>query len=535
MDFHEKISLLIDKYKKNIPRKINEIVTLCEQLNNKWDNKILVDLHCKVHALHGSAAMYGFSKLEKTAERFEFFLKNLMDTKPSADQMARLPQFCQMLLDVADIKSTAAFSVEKNELLIQNHIIYYLTSPDVKHSPQKLHFDQFGYITKIIHDVATFKKLLDESLPELIIIDIKCLNEELEELLKKIKSPKLTLAIPIFFLGDSDNFLLHLQAVRAGGDGYFASPFKEEEIITKLAVLHNEDNKPYKVLLIEDEPEVAQVYETILQYAGIATLVINQPVFVDKALHEFNPDLILTDIYMPICSGLELAKIIRQRDAYAHIPIIFLSVEEDLLKQLHAVSMGADDVIKKSMDPSFLVSTIKNRIKRYHALQSLIIKDHLTSALNHVSIIQALESEVRTANRFQQPLTVAMINLDNCQLINDNYGYIVGDRVIKTLYLMLCDRLRKTDIIGRYSSECFLVVMPNTTVQATVVVMNELKEYFSQMVFTNLGESFLTTFSAGVAGFPPCLSVESFIHTVNEALLKAKQVGGNSVFSDYLA
>jgi diguanylate cyclase (GGDEF)-like protein len=533
MDFHEKISLLIDKYKKSIPHKINEIVTICEQLNAKWDNNVLVDLHCKVHALHGSAAMYGFTKLEKSAETFEFFLKNLLKVNPSEDQIARLSQFCQMLLDAADIKNKTLYTQNKNELLIQNHMIYYLAPTDDKDSLQKLHFEQFGYITKILHDVESFKKILDESLPELIIVDIKCLNEELEEILKKIKSPKLTLAIPIFFLGESDNFLLHLQAVRAGGDGYFPYPFKEEEIITKLALLHNEDKDPYKVLLIEDEPDVAQVYETILQYAGIATMVINQPVFIDKALHEFHPDLILTDIYMPICSGLELVKIIRQRDAYVHIPIIFLSMEENPEKQLYAMSMGADDVIKKSMDPGILISTIKNRIKRYHALQTLIMKDHLTGVLNHNSIIQELESELKLANRAHQTLTVAIIDIDNCQKINDDYGYIVGDRVIKSLSLMLCERLRKSDLIGRYSSGSFLMVLPNTTVQSALTLINEFKEYFSQVVFNNLGESFLATFSAGIASFPPCLSVESFIHTASEALLKAKMVGGNCIFSDY--
>ncbi|MFN7098191.1 MAG: diguanylate cyclase, partial [Gammaproteobacteria bacterium] len=457
----------------------------------------------------------------------------LLDSKTTQEQSNRLTQFCQMLLDAADIKNTLVYTTKKNELLIQNHIIYYLTLAENKDHTQKIYFDQFGYITKVIHDTLTFKRLLDENLPELIIIDIKCLNEELEDLLHKIKSPKLTLAIPIFFLGESDDFLLHLQAVRAGADAYFCKPYKEEDIINKLAFIHNEDKEPYKVLLIEDEPEVGQIYETMLQYAGIATMVITQPVFIDKALHEFNPDLILTDIYMPMCSGLELAKIIRQRDAYAHIPIIFLSAEEDLIKQLNAVSMGADDFIKKSMDPSFLISTVKNRIKRYHSIQTLISKDHLTGALNHANIIKTLESEIKLANRSHQTLSIAMIDLDKAHMINETYNYIMGDRVIKSLYLMLNERLRKTDVIGRYSNERFLVVLPDTTAEIAVNLINELKQYFAQIIFSNLGETFLATFSAGIAEFPPSLSVDSLIHAASNALLKAKTVGGNTVFSNY--
>ena len=102
--------------------------------------------------------------------------------------------------------------------------------------------------------------------------------------------------------------------------------------------------------------------------------VVNNPLDVMVALFEFTPDLILLDIFMPECNGLELAKVIRQLDAFVSIPIVFLSVESNLDKQLFAMGLGGDDFLTKPIQPQHLISSVTSRIQRSLILRSFMVR-----------------------------------------------------------------------------------------------------------------------------------------------------------------
>jgi len=139
-------------------------------------------------------------------------------------------------------------------------------------------------------------------------------------------------------------------------------------------------------------------------------------------LFEFTPDLILIDLYMPECNGTDLAKVIRQLDAFVSIPIVFLSAESNLDKQLFAMGLGGDDFLTKPIQSQHLISSVTSRIRRSRMLRSFMVRDSLTGLLNHTAIKDLLDGEVAGAIRQKKPLSFAMIDIDHFKQINDSYG-----------------------------------------------------------------------------------------------------------------
>src|SRR5690606_15462488 len=113
----------------------------------------------------------------------------------------------------------------------------------------------------------------------------------------------------------------------------------------------------------------------------------------------FQPDLIILDMYMPECSGPELAKVIRHDDRYVSVPIIYLSAEDDLDKQLDAMSEGGEDFLTKPIKPRHLISTVRNRAARARDLKSRMVRDSLTGLYNHTHTLQLLEDACHRARR----------------------------------------------------------------------------------------------------------------------------------------
>jgi len=234
---------------------------------------------------------------------------------------------------------------------------------------------------------------------------------------------------------------------------------------------------------------------------------------------------------MPDFSGLELAQMIRQIKTYVGLPIVFLSAEADREKQLNAVGMGGDDFLTKPIKPDLLIAAVTSRIERYRKLQTLMLRDGLTGLLNHTTIRENLAQEINRAGRNNQPLAVAMLDIDQFKNVNDTYGHATGDKVLRSLAQMLSLRLRHTDLIGRYGGEEFLILLPNTTQTEAANLMDELRDAFSQVVHISHEEEFRVTFSCGVAAYPQQSELATLSEAADRALYEAKRQGRNRVVS----
>jgi len=235
------------------------------------------------------------------------------------------------------------------------------------------------------------------------------------------------------------------------------------------------------------------------------------------------------DLYMPICSGMEAARVIRQDPNFLSTPIVFLSTESVLATQQGAMQTGADDFLQKPIADADLVLAVKLRAERFRELSALIRQDSLTGLLNHVAFKLRLEAEIDRAQRGAPPPAFAILDIDQFKQVNDRHGHPAGDRVLQSLAQLLQWRLRKSDVAGRYGGEEFALTLPTTSLTAAISIVDELREHFARLRFISPQGEFSCTFSAGVSDCPAERSMAEVIRAADEALYRAKRSGRNRV------
>jgi diguanylate cyclase (GGDEF)-like protein len=373
--------------------------------------------------------------------------------------------------------------------------------------------------------------------PETILVDVNFGSQPLdglatiEQLQERHDTP-----IPIVFMSNGDGTIeTRLRALRCGGEEFFYPAVDPGQLIEKIEIYaHGKTVEPYKVLVLDDSRAQAKYMETVLKKAGMNACIITDPMQIITALEAFLPEIIILDMYMPGCTGTEIARVIRQQDRFHSLPIIYLSAEDDISKQLHAMSLGGDDFLTKPVDPRHLISTIHNRGRRARSLLALMIRDSLTGLYNHTQTLHLLDQEIVRANEQAHALCFAMIDIDYFKKVNDTFGHPIGDRVLRGLSMFLKQRLRKSDHIGRYGGEEFAIILPETGESDARNLLNDIRERFAELLQPADDREFTLTFSCGVATLKPGESSQSLCERADQALYRAKEQGRNGVtaFSD---
>jgi diguanylate cyclase (GGDEF)-like protein len=214
------------------------------------------------------------------------------------------------------------------------------------------------------------------------------------------------------------------------------------------------------------------------------------------------------------------------------LPIIYVSSETDTNRQTSAMAAGAEGFLTKPVQPSKLVSEVALRAERMRTMRAQMVRDSLTGLLNHNTILHHLEVGLNRARRRDEPLALAMLDVDHFKQVNDRFGHPAGDQVLIALSRELRRRLRASDAVGRYGGEEFAIVLEETDLSTAAEVVNELRRDFARVLFSAGDQTFNCTFSAGVAGFPRRRSSDALVEAADAALYRAKHLGRNRVEID---
>lgn len=528
-----------------LPGRIATIRHLFDEVAvDREDRGKVADLHRHFHNLKGTGGAFGFVDLAASAALGEAAIAELFDqAMVPGDWHERVACAIEAVsLHVAGIANAPLLQVVVSSGQAdtpsadggtqgRGRLVYLC---DDEPGPLKQLASQlacFGYETVTFTDVETLHVAVLMRHPDCVVMDISFpesrdlgtrivaqLNQETQRPLTSV------------FLSGRDDFEARLHAVKAGGSAYFHKPVRATHLAATLDELTQQRlPEPFRILVVDDEPEVAAYHSMILENAGMLTERVVEPHHALAALESFGPDMVLMDMYMPGCSGSDLAMMIRQLPDYFALPIVYLSSETDRRKQLVAMRMGADAFMAKPVLPDELVSAVAIRAERMRALRSLIARDSLTSLFNHTTTTQMLESALALAQRRGSTLCFAMIDIDNFKRINDHFGHPVGDQVIVALARVLQQQLRGSDIVGRYGGEEFAVILQDATFLQAVALIDKLRQIFSRIVFHAAGEEFRCTFSAGVADCVGRARAEILCEAADVALYAAKRQGRDRV------
>lgn len=540
IDVQIQLNQLRQDYLSRLPNRLEAIETCWQQLSTQWHLETLKTLHRLVHTLTGTSATFGLKTLSETARDLEQQLQSWTTQTPSSIEWqqanTRLLQLKQQA--AANIQTDEMLALQQEELKIQsdspslNKRLVFLIEEDQNAAQElRLQISYFGYEVQTFNQLDQLRKTVAQTLPTVIISNltntaaIASLNQWRE--IYQTHSERFP---SLFFISDCDDLTDRLRAVRFGGVAYFTKPINVNELVDKLdQLIEHSQLDPYRILIVEDDRDLAEFHALTLQGAGMITHLVTNPLEILQPLNEFKPDLILMDIYMPSCSGLELAAVIRQQVTYVSIPIVFLSTETDLTKQLAAMSLGGDDFLTKPIQPQHLISSVASRAQRSATLRSYMVRDSLTGLFNHTKLKEQLAIELKRAHRQNSQLAFVMIDIDHFKQVNDTYGHSAGDRVIKSLSRLLQQRLRQTDVIGRYGGEEFAVILTNTDAIAAVQVMNQIRQSFAQVQQWTEGTEFNVTFSCGIALSSTHQTLSQVSKAADKALYEAKQSGRDQV------
>ena len=319
-------------------------------------------------------------------------------------------------------------------------------------------------------------------------------------------------------------------ALAAGCDFCFTMETPQAVIMAKIIEICGRDEEPpYRVLVVEDSWTASKSIRRTLEQSGIEAFVVNKPTEVLLGLRHFQPDLILMDMYMPGCTGVEATRVIRQHAEFLSTPVVYLSGDSDVALQVDALRLGGDHFLTKPFNPVILNAVVKSKIERYRTLRRSMLQDSLTGLLNHLTSKERLVAAVRAAEAGSEPVTVAMVDIDHFKSVNDNYGHPMGDQVIRSLAWLLKQRLRKTDLVGRYGGEEFIVILPGSNAEQGFEVLDRIRRDFAQIKYPYKETWFSTTFSAGLSQFPSSLNADALIKDADDALFDAKRGGRNQL------
>jgi diguanylate cyclase (GGDEF)-like protein len=533
-----KLKVLSESYATQLPEKLKQLEQALSQLPLVgWDERDFQNLLRLVHGLIGSGKTFGFASLSDVARTLEAYLRQLAQAKAviSKDQRKHILGLMHELHQAALHQDTSVTD-QSGVIAVAQHIVsprrIFVVEDEYELAEElKVQLGYFGYDVSVFNKLEDFRRAVQQTAEVIVLMDVTFPGDRLGgvKLMNEIQQGR-DVPVPVVFLSAHDEFEMRLEAARAGSIAYLSKPVNIGSLIDKLDNLTStKPLAPYRVMIVDDSVALTAYHTAVLEQAGMTVKAVNNPFNVIESLLEFAPDLILIDLYMPECNGTDLAKVIRQLDAFVSIPIVFLSAENDLDKQLFAMGLGGDDFLTKPIQPPHLISSVTSRIRRSLMLRSFMVRDSLTGLLNHTAIKDQLDGEVAWAIREKKPLSFAMVDIDHFKLVNDSYGHPVGDRVIKSLSRLLKQRLRTSDLVGRYGGEEFAVVLVNADGPTAMKVLDTIRDDFSQLRHLAEGKEFPVTFSCGIADVSQFPDATKLSDAADKALYKAKHAGRNQV------
>lgn len=302
-----------------------------------------------------------------------------------------------------------------------------------------------------------------------------------------------------------------------------------------------------RVLLVEDDPLQAEATRNLLVSTGYEVLWANDGVNAIKLVKGERPDIILLDVILPGLDGYEVCRWLKLEESTRGIPVIMLTVKKDLSDKISGLQIGADDYLPKPYNElelnariyaSLRTKALQDELKmKNRQLEELLYKveymaitDALTGLYNRRRFHDVLTKEFERSKRYATPFTLTMLDIDHFKKINDNFGHVTGDLVLKGVASIIQKNIRDIDTASRYGGEEFMLILPNTDARGSINVAERIRSAIETTHFESLNNSGITI-SIGVAAMPDNLlhNEDRLLRCTDMALYRAKERGRNRV------
>jgi diguanylate cyclase (GGDEF)-like protein len=281
-----------------------------------------------------------------------------------------------------------------------------------------------------------------------------------------------------------------------------------------------------RVLIVDDDPLVCDMMREVLGRHDLEISTLADPLRLWETLGEVAPELLILDVDMPGLNGPELCRQIRGDARWSGLALIFVTPVGNpaMIEELFRV--GADDYVAKPIVGTELLTRVSNRLDRIRLYRAQAETDSLTGLPNRAKSSEDLRRLATLAERFSQPLSIAMLDLDRFKGVNDNHGHAAGDSVLRALGERLRRDFRGNDIVGRWGGEEFVVGMYGMAREDAVRRLMDTLGRLREERFTGSRTTFQASFSAGVAEYPlDGHDIVAVLAAADQSLYDAKAAG----------
>ena len=293
-----------------------------------------------------------------------------------------------------------------------------------------------------------------------------------------------------------------------------------------------------RVLVVQADESARALQRDLLASAQLTVAAAGSGAEALEQVRLEAPDLVVLGRSLPDMDGLDLLPQLKgTHDQYT--PVLIASHRSETAERVLGLSKGADDYLPLPCDPDELLARVRAllRVKEMHDrlvsmqknLERLVVSDPLTGLYNRRYLIDRVGQEMDRVDRYGGTLAFAMIDLDGFKAVNDRFGHVVGDRLLRAVGAEISRSLRTPDVAARYGGDEFAVVLPQTQPEGALRVCERIHGALQRLSLSAGEEQVSITASLGVADYPAndVASAEDLINAADEALYGAKRAGKN--------
>lgn len=490
-----------------------EMLSWCEEfrrfLGGPWRDAEATVLFERIEAFSVLAELIADRAIAEATAELAVYLCAFVDSElhPEPSQRRRLRHLADEI-EVAVVESSqapvASNVAEVRAAAAPLYRVLYLSPPGMHRADLATALTHERIEVDPVDQIDAALAALDHSPPDAVIVHADHVPD-----VKRLAQPTHRHAaaawrrVPIAAVSMEDDVRARLHARRAGVDVLLAED-PDEAARQMLASLLSSRDQSYRVLVVEDDRGHAAFCESLLRHQGFEVEVAPSAEAALARMQTRAPDLVLLDVHLPDMSGIELCQLVRERSSFAHVPIVFLTGEEDVERRVEAIAAGGDDFLSKPVRPRHLLTNVKTRIGRARALASSAAgnrgDDDIAPRLDRVRFIEALES----ARDGGACAAVGMYALDDIGQVAGGLGFVrAGNLALQIAQSMQseCGGIGRTCVTGEFSC---LVLLEADSDAALRQRAETVRTNASSRGWLSSSEPLRVTFSTGLVRFDGC-------------------------------
>lgn len=407
---------------------------------------------------------------------------------------------------------------------------------------------------------------------DIILLDAMMPEMDGFEVCKRLKTNPKTAHIPVIMVTALDQPKDRVRGLEVGADEFLTKPIDEVQLIARvrslarLKVMIDElrerahtaalldlpstyevpslkDGQKGRLLIIEDRKHARERLAQMLEKAHDIVLETEAGTAFIRA-KEDNFDAFIISLSLETYDSLRLCSQIRAVEHTRNVPILIIADIDDRQRMLRALDIGVNDCISRPIDNNELLARIRTQLRQRRYAKSLREKvqqsielalvDSLTSLHNRRFFESHLPRMIDHAHPTHAPLTLMILDIDHFKHVNDTYGHDCGDEILKIFAHRLRRITRESDLLCRLGGEEFVIVMPNTDLEASAkIAARALKEIEQELFETPAPHhKIAVTTSIGLAEFRQDDTAQDLYRRADQALYRSKAEGRNRVSID---